>query len=181
MRRGYLTGAIRAPFERASPRILWHRFRAACAFFRRREAARARSPAVVGDTVRARSSWGRRIRAAFLAGVARAHRAGAVVAQPDRPAGRGHKTVAPPVAPGPVRRGEVAPAARAAGAGVLDALGAPPGHHRRGGLREDPAPRLAHAAPRGCVNVHASLLPATGARRPSSGPSPRTSVRQASR
>jgi len=90
------------------------------------------------------------------------HRVGLVMTQPDKPAGRGHRLTAPPVKrvaeeagisvvqPRSARSAEVAEALRATGAdlGVVVAYG-------------KILPRaVLDAFPRGCVNVHASLLPA---------------------
>jgi methionyl-tRNA formyltransferase len=89
------------------------------------------------------------------------HRVLLVMTQPDKPAGRGHRLTAPPVKrvaeeagipvvqPRSARSAEVAEALRATGAdlGVVVAYG-------------KILPRaVLDAFPRGCVNVHASLLP----------------------
>jgi methionyl-tRNA formyltransferase len=90
------------------------------------------------------------------------HRVLLVMTQPDKPAGRGHRLTAPPVKrvaeeagipvlqPRSARSAEVAEALRATGAdlGVVVAYG-------------KILPRaVLDAFPSGCVNVHASLLPA---------------------
>jgi methionyl-tRNA formyltransferase len=96
-----------------------------------------------------------------LRALARAHEVAFVVSQPDKPAGRGSKLTPPPVKvaaaelglsvlqPKSARTGELERALRDAGAelAVVVAYG-----------KILPKPVL-EALPRGCINVHASLLP----------------------
>jgi len=93
--------------------------------------------------------------------VARAHDVAMVVTQPDKPAGRGRQLTAPPVkrlavalglpvrSPTSVRSGEFADELRQTGAdiGVVVAYGK---------ILPD---AVLEAFPRGCVNVHGSILP----------------------
>ncbi|MBP6630861.1 MAG: methionyl-tRNA formyltransferase [Kofleriaceae bacterium] len=97
-----------------------------------------------------------------LAAVAAEHQVALVVTQPDKPAGRGGKLTAPPVKlwatahglpviqPPSMRRPEVAAELAAVGAelAVVVAYG------------KILPPAVLTAFPRGCVNVHGSLLPA---------------------
>jgi methionyl-tRNA formyltransferase len=88
------------------------------------------------------------------------HEVVAVVTQPDRPRGRGLAPSPPPAAEAARRLGiPVLQPARVRDPAFLPRSPPSPRSHRGGGLRQILPRPLLDLPPRGCVNVHASLLP----------------------